>query len=405
VGHTASTARAPLSHLMPPEIAVLTALDDEQRVAHIAQDVHGPTTMRVAAHHQLTGRLALAVERSGGAAGALAPFARQLAETLRYNETRFIAHALPQLRELAQVMLAADIAPTVLKGSALVVAGFVPAGARPMADLDLLVPRADAPAAKRALHAAGYRSGADEETRRWAAVNHYQDAPLRHPRREFPLDLHWHVQHPRHRRPFDPDSLRRVPLQLGDDGPTVLRLHDGDLLAHLCLHFLKDREQGRPGALGQLWDVRDVAIGLDPTSWRDLAEASRHRGHVRSVAAVLGVTHLLLGLPLPTPFPEVGDLVTDQRLHSYAIRRVLAHRPQHLQLLMVTPDVEYRPGRVLARVIGHARRDPSENQAGQIRFARLHHAGSVARLALRALPVSADVRSEIALDRWSHGLR
>jgi hypothetical protein len=396
--------RAPLFGTLPPELASLTLLNQPTVMLDLPS-VNWSSVLRIANYHQLTGRLALALNRLPQLPEGLQPYEQHLRSTYERNEQRFNDSALPQLRELIAVLLEARVTPTILKGAALVTASFVPAGARPMSDIDVLVPRTAVAAAKEQLHVAGYRTSADERTRRWAEVGHYQDAPLHHPQHELMIDLHWHIQHPHHRRPFDPDALQRIPLSFGPRGPVAQRLSNGDMLAHLCLHFLKDREQGRPGALGQLWDVLDVASRLDVTAWAELAQASRQRGHSYSVAAVVGLAHLLLGLPLPPAFDEVGPLVTDQRLHSFAYRRVLAPRPAQSQLLMVTPDVEYRLGRIVARVLWHARNvSPAGIASPDDASARLRRAASIAKLAVRSLPVSDNARSEIALDRWAHDL-
>ena len=397
---------APLFDLLPPELAILTTLNQPHLWPSLAGRVEWQTVVDLASYHRLQGRLASALETAKNVDAPTA-LVSKLVERRQRAEQRFESQALPQLEELCTALLAADLRPTLLKGASLIVAGLVHAGERPISDLDLLVRRSEARAAQRALDELGYRTEASAEIRRRAWTGHYQDAPLSHPDRWLNLDLHWDIQHPRHRAAFDIDTMERTPLRL-PSGPMVDRFTDRDELTHLCLHFWKDREQGRPGALGQLWDIHAAAGRMTAADWGDLAERARDRGHERTLGAVLAIAHLLLGLPTPSSFPAVGELARDERTTSFAIRRVLAPRPEHIQLLMVTPDVAYRPARVTTRVLAYLRQplpDGRDNRSVLTAIrARASHLTFVLRRLARSLSAFSDTRAEIILDHWAHSL-
>ena len=396
----------PLLELLPPELAILTTLDRPYLWPRYADQVRWDTVIDLAGYHRLEGRLASILEAANDA-GAPAALLSEVIDRRERAERRFLTQALPQLEELCSALLATNLKPTLLKGASLIVAGLARPGERPLSDLDLLVHRSQAQAAQGVLDELGYRTEAPPEIRRRAWNYHYQDAPLSHPDRWLNLDLHWDIQHPRHRASFGIDTMERTSLRL-PSGSVVDRFVDADELTHLCLHFWKDREQGRPGALGQLWDIQAAASRMTASDWSDLTERARSRGHERTLAAVLAITHLLLGWPTPSGFPAVSELAGDERTASFAIRRVLAPRPEHIQLFMVTPDVAYRPARNATRVLAYLRQplaDRSGNRSGPTAIrARAHHLTFVLQCLARSLSAFADTRAEIKLDRWAHSL-
>ena len=396
----------PLFDLLPPELATLTTLNQPHLWPALADRVQWHTVVDLARYHKLEGRLATSLEASNGV-GAPMALSSEVSERCQRTERRFRNEALPQLEELCASLLAANLRPTLLKGASLILSGLVHAGERPLSDLDVLVHRSQARAAQRVLDELGYRTDASPEIRRRAWNGHYQDAPLSHPDRWLNVDLHWDIQHPRHRAAFDIDTMDRRPLSL-PSGSTVDRFTDRDELTHLCLHFWKDREQGRPGALGQLWDIYSATDRMRAADWVDLAEHAHARGHQRTLGAVRAITHLLLGAPVPPGFPAVSEFARDERATSFAIRRVLAPRPEHIQLFMVTPDVAYRPARITARVLAYLR-EPLAGSHDELSGllatrARARQLAFVFRCLARSLSAVADTRAEIMLDHWAHSL-
>jgi hypothetical protein len=394
---------------LPAELAALVGLGDPDLLTEAVLRADPVALQRLAELHRLTGRLATALDDLGDPRIPRSLLARTL-QVRTHTATSFAERRRPQLEQLVSAMSDAGVRPTVLKGAALVLSGIVPVGHRPMADLDVLVSRCEVDVASAALTAIGYRPRTQPQVRRWARTHHYQDPPLFHPRHAASVDLHWHVQVPAHRHGFDPDALRRVPLYVAP-GAEAYRLADPDQFVHLALHLWYDRSLGRPGALGQLWDVVDVGAALDRTGWHRVAQLARRIGASDRLAAVVALGHLLLEAPLPPELPAAATAAEDPRLHSFALTRVLAPRPDHLQLLMVTPDVAYRPTRQLTRVLavmrtglpaGTADEEPKGSAARS--RARLAHVRWVLGLLARAVRSPRTTRVELVLDRWAHEL-
>jgi hypothetical protein len=396
---------------LPPELALLLGLDRPQVVRAAAAGVSPVRALDLARRHHLAGRLASALEQATTVTSEhpVPPTALldEACTDRRRTAEVFLTERRPQIDHVCELLLAAGVRPTLLKGAALVLGGFLRAGERPMADVDVLVARDDVATAQRALAAGGYRPRVDPATRAWARTRHYQDAPLFHPDHPASLDLHWALVPPHDRRAFRPELLHRTRLREVRAGE-VDRLADPDLVLHLALHQWRDRAEGRPGALGQLWDVAVVTRRLDEEAWREVATRAHSTGVLGPVAAVLALTHLLLGQPLPPALPAAGILAEDPRLHAYGTTRVLVPRPEHVQLLMVTGDVAYRPWRQVTRVLSLLRRPTSRLAAnhghppGWQRRAR--HLGRVARLLARAAGSPRSTRRELRLDRWAHEL-
>ena len=402
------------AEVFPPELELLFCLERPEPLLAAAAQVDWSAAVALARDHRLEGRLHRALERCG-AGDTSSPATASLRSAYEQQAVFAELYLFPQLEAVCAALLDAGVTPTLLKGAALVAGGIVPAGVRPMADIDVLVPRARFANAQAALDRAGYRARVDARTRQRSVTRSYGDAPLHHREHPMSLDLHWHLQGPHHRHPFDPEALQTCELRL-PGGARVQRLTDPDLLAHLCLHFWRDRAKGLPGPLGQLWDVHDLSVRLTDEGWERLVGDSPHRGHRGVVAATVALTHLLFAAPLPPRFPQAGRLADDPRLHAFTLRRVLAPRPPHLQMLVVTPDTTSRPYRMATRAISHLRHgDPWPGPEAQpdpeaplgavaTRRARARHAFHLLRLVGILARHPGRSRAELAIDRWAHDL-
>jgi hypothetical protein len=407
VAPVTDTGLPPLSPQLPPELALLTVLDLPNAVADLSQRVDWPTVTGLARHHRLTGLLATALHNQGDPQEPVATIAAQLLDEQQRLRARYTTEILPQLDEACTALLSAEIVPTLLKGAALIATGIYDAGERPMADLDVLVDRAEVERASIVLRELGYRSLTTKATRAWAREHHYQDPAWRHAAHPLPIEIHWGLQVPGHRLAFDVASLQRSTLRL-PSGTRVRCLAAEEQVTHLSLHFWHDRLHGLPGALGQLWDVRRVSPSFGDSQWAVIAERARNRGHAHALAAVLACSTLLLGGEPPRQYPDVARFVADERCRSFAIRRVLASRPRHIQLVTVTPDVPYSAARVATRLLAQVAK-PLDTVgdvygAGSSWRLRVRHLRAVGALLRRMVRSPLDTASEISLDRWAHRL-
>ena len=408
-GHDAlAGARDALRQVLPPELGLLVSRGRPAELDRFAAAADWGLAIAAGKQHRLLGHLAATVDEAD--LGRYVP-PSELA-TLRREPPRrrrwFDQRVLPQLAELAEAFGRAGTIPVLLKGAALVGAGTVPAGERPMGDLDVLVRADEVATASAVLHDLGYRDRVSTTQRRWAREHHYQDPPRYHPDRPLTVELHWDLQTARHRLAFDPASLHTVELTL-PGGHRVRRLDDVDQLTHLCLHFWRDRRAGTGPPLGQLWDVHRAAATLTPAQWATLRSRAVARGHLEVVAAVLACDLLLLPHVPTTRLVEADAIAGDPRLEAFVRQRVLAGRPAAVQLIAVTDEVASSPYRMLTRVLAELRRPyarlvPLHGDGPGWRL-RLRHARRVGGLVGELLRSPRTSWAEIRLDRWAHGLQ
>jgi hypothetical protein len=397
-----------LAHQVPAELALLLRLEDGSSLDAVAHAVDWDAALRVAAYHRLVPRLGRALEVAGAMA-AVPPSVRERLSRERDGwERRYLSDVRPQLHDLVLALASAGVRGTLLKGAALVATGIVDPSIRPMADIDVLVPRGAYPAAVHVVRALGYHTEAMPDEGCPPAQRGYHSAPYVHPDHRLPVELHWQLMRTRHRLSFDVDQLEHARTQL-DAGVAADVLAGPDQLAHLCLHFWYDRELGRPAALGQLWDVRDVLEGLTPAELDTAVDRADRRGHGEVLRTVLAVCELLLGWPSSPPrSPSVVARAEDERVRSFAARRVLAPRPAHVQLLMVTPDVRYTVHRVLRRIVSHLRRQSSDLRVihgpASPATVRVRHLRLILAHLGRSLRHPVTSAAELRLDRWAHEL-
>ena len=389
---------------LPPELALLLDLVEPARVARRAQGVDWGIVLALARQHRLSARLAAAAEHSPAMTSQMPDRIRGELRSILDQERLSQRRALRELDEVCAALVDAGIRPVVLKGAALQVRGLVEVGLRPLADLDLLVEPGKVDPAAQMLERLGFRSIGSATERAWARKHHYQDAPYRHPDHAFDVDLHWHIQAPAHRHSFSVSTLE-TREQILPSGTAVDVLDDVDLLTHLCLHFWNDREQGRPGSLGQLIDIAAVLRGFDEQAWTSLRERASRRRHERIIAACVAMCDLFSLTQATSQLPEAQTMLDDPRHPSFAIRRVLGTRPPQIQMLMVTPDVEYSPRRVATRVAGHLRRTWSRSSARGDRSGGDDRCRDLIVLCWRIVRSPWESAAEIGLDRWAHGLR
>jgi hypothetical protein len=230
--------------------------------------------------------LALLSERAAGSpieARCREEYARAAAEN-----AALMASAAGAIRRLAD----AGIETMLLKGLALVAAGIVSSGARPMADCDLLVRESDALAARDVLAAAGWRL----EGRLDAAILNVRHGVTFRNAAGQQIDLHWHVLaeccEPGSDRAFWDAS---VPAAMGDVATRTLSATD--MVLHACVH-------------GVRWSivppVRWAADALsvmraagDRLDWTRLAAEGERRLVVPALVATLGYLRTSLDAPVP----------------------------------------------------------------------------------------------------------
>lgn len=191
-----------------------------------------------------------------------------------------------------------------LKGLPLALDAYGDLGVRPMADVDLMVPRADAAAVAGALQAEGWTPQFEDvawspEVMRYAHAFNWR-------RGEERLDLHWQLfARQRDAAVTDEFWAHARPLALGET--TVLQLCPEDALLHVCSHGVQYAEES------PLRWLADAAAILAQSGRTGLAWERVERLAARTGSALVlrhGLEYAAAELQLPVPAEVLARLRT-----------------------------------------------------------------------------------------------
>jgi hypothetical protein len=203
--------------------------------------------------------------------------APQWLESLKHDYCLSLQKTLRQEHDallVLQALSAAGVEVLLLKGADLRLRLYDDPAVRPMADLDLLIPKAALAKARSVLDRLGYGLSSDSLNPRPGFREHFRAGlHFKKPdRTSLMVDLHWHIEAVAnfYRLPYE--SLRRQAIPWDYQGVPVKLLSPEHLLIHLCLHNYDELDQA----------LRIVDLGLVlkrlPLDWRlFLAEADRFR--------------------------------------------------------------------------------------------------------------------------------
>jgi Uncharacterised nucleotidyltransferase len=244
-----------------------------------------------------------------------------------YGNQATIARGRLALRALED----AGIPTLVLKGAALGLLYYASVGARPMEDLDVAVPRADAVRAVAVLADAGFRPAEGEVAENVVvplSSCELADAD------GYRLDLHSSVLwQPEADEPF---WAAAVPLRLG--GVDALALCATDQLIHVCVHG------ARWDAVPPLRWIADSIRILDTAEsridWDRLLALARHARLTLPLAAMLEYLRTEFGAPVPervsATLRQVPVSVGDRLAHRTSARPPSLRRALGLPVLLWT---------------------------------------------------------------------
>lgn len=241
------------------------------------------------------------------------------------------AEALRELDFIAEALAPTGIVPVLLKGTAYVAGGLLPAMGRVFGDVDIMVPKDRLSEVEASLMAAG-----------WATTHHskydqryyrewmHELPPLRHVRRQTVLDVHHAILPETARLKPSADKLLQSAARL-PDRPRYAILSPADMVLHSMVHLFHNDDLTH--ALRDLSDL-DLLLrlfGRDASFWPVLVERSRELDLARPLHYGLRYAQAKLHTPVP---PEslaaaaqagpgrVGQAIADA-LWSRALR------PQH----------------------------------------------------------------------------
>lgn len=235
-------------------------------------------------------------------AGALASAPAEVAAGLAasYAHTLVTSRQLQLAqRELLTALGSRGIQAMVLKGTALAERYYGNVALRPVRDIDLLVWRADLPAAVETLKRLGYvpQRGLGRPTQFFAlasAALGYQHAG------RVTVEVHWQLtSRPVYRPALDVRRAwaRALPLDTTDSGALALRLAPADELRFLCVHLAAEHEMSR---LIWLVDIATLVRSLDDDwNWDAFSAETIAGGAATPVAVALRRAADLLDLDVP----------------------------------------------------------------------------------------------------------
>jgi hypothetical protein len=211
------------------------------------------------------------LRRLGVEPAAVARYASVYRHTWAANRLAFQATA-----EVLATLGAAGIDTLVLKGAALALGYYRDAGARPMNDVDVLVPSARIGDAIAVLHAAGFTTTAPAH-----ALARDHSIPFVDRRRRN-IDLHWHVAGDACHARAD-DEMWRAARPLTVEGVATRCLGPTELLYHIVVHA----HDSNTAHLRWAADAMKV-LAADGIDWDRLVGLARARHTVLPVRLALG---------------------------------------------------------------------------------------------------------------------
>ena len=217
-------------------------------------------------------------------------------------------HLLYRAAAVIRGLEEAGIRTLVLKGAATSTLFYRDAGARPMGDVDILVPLAQASGAVQHLGRHGWRP---TKPRVSDLIRYQHSVSLVNDQGET-LDLHWHV----FRECIQGDANqgfwdRSVPLQIL--GTSTHALGPTDALLHTIVHGMRWNEEPTVRWIPDAMSI--LRASEDAIDWAGLGEEARGRRLV--LRLVRGLEYLSRSLEAPIPAP--------------ALRRLLATRPSLIE--------------------------------------------------------------------------
>lgn len=199
------------------------------------------------------------------------------------------------LFELLNLFRDAGIPTLLLKGSALTLAHARDRGVRPMNDIDVLIPTAQAKQGIGLMEATGWKPesrGFERFTDAYVGIAHS------HPFRRgesYECDLHWHVL-PECCRPDDDHEFWEASDPVDVDGIVTRTLSPADQVLHSCAHGARWNHRR---SVQWLADVMIVLRNSPTISWPRLVEQTRKRRLSLRVHTTLGYLAQHLDAPIP----------------------------------------------------------------------------------------------------------
>ena len=262
------------------------------------------------------------LQDDGTLSAAPAPLAGQLEQERRATALVNLRN-YGEFRRVARALGMAGIPLIALKGLHLAELVYRDIGLRPMADLDILVPRNRVADCLALLRGLDYGHDEDLAAAAVAMLDTKCNIGLAYQARGIWLEVHWALDEPRGGATDPlPDVWRDArPARLGDAETQVMSPEF--LLLHVCAHLACNHSFAF--SLRALCDIAEIVQTQPALDWAAVvAHGSRHHW-TRGVAAALRLARDHLGVPVPAQVLEaLGGDSLDPALLADAIAQLLA---------------------------------------------------------------------------------
>ncbi len=350
----------------------------------------------LAAWHRLAGFMATHL----GAAELAEQVPAATLDGLRSLAAGNVAKRMRDKWAMKKVLLALgseEIPIIVLKGAALAETVYTEAALRPMGDVDLLVEEHRLERAVAVFAELGFHPRDDPEAQQRERQRHRHYPPLYSRDGATCFEVHWHIVRAGSVLHFDIGGFWERARAAEIAGGPARILAPEDLLVHLCINYFKDARQRFPshGALGKLVDVAETLRCYEGDLDWELFAANVAAFRVAGpVVCVMAAVAELLGAAPP---PRVSEGLSPPSLTPAALQRFIEHKvlrpprdPWHFHELVEPPDAVTWPRQAKSalRRLLHGAPDGQEEGSGAV--------WTLGRLG--------DIRRELQVDRWMHGL-
>jgi hypothetical protein len=208
-----------------------------------------------------------------------------------------MAHLEARLLSALDTLQDADIEPVLLKGAALALTVYGSFVARPMSDVDLLVPRDEVKGAHDALIASGWTEGIDNTPEFYQGHHHLQ--PLIDSQGTgTSLELHTSLFFEGHPFALTSDDIRRRAEKVVVGGRTALVPSVHDQLLHLCLHFAWSHMMAT-GAWRAFRDL-DALLRTDRVNWKEFTQLALDARGGSACYWTFRLARAVAGIQVPT---------------------------------------------------------------------------------------------------------
>jgi hypothetical protein len=318
-----------------------------------------------------------------------------------------------ELWRVVNYLQQSGIKVVLLKGAALLHTVYPNAELRPLSDLDVLVQQEHAHQAQSLVIGLGYHAVGSPIAQEDTEKNHRHLPGLLRNHRPILVEIHRHVVRKDSWTYFDiEDFWYRAKTQFFDKG-NALVLAPEDLLIHLCINFITDRQFKSVGALRQLCDIAEsIQHYQDVIDWRGLiAQVQKYRA-----SGPVGCSLFLAQQLLEAPFPDyvLGELspvgYKSREIALFVRQRMLGN--QWVAKGLMRANEHFNPWSV---PIGILRRVfPSKHylavhydvpaNSKRIYFLYLKRLGRSLSLAVRYARNPSSMAEDLEVDRWLHSM-